>query len=460
MIASSRLKILSLTTVYPNPHEPGHGVFVRARLQAIGALADVKVVAPLALLDYSNPHGKVFGRRRFAMWQRDQNPEVVYPRWVFPPFGTPINVLCLLFRLLPTLRRIRREFAFDVIDAHFGYPEGVAACLLAAVFRCPFTVTLRGSEAVPHADYRLRRLCMQWTFRRAARIFAVSPELRNFAISLGADPSRTKTVPNGIDRRIFYPRESLANRLKHGLDPDAHVIVSAGELVETKGHHSVIRAVKSLQDHGVRVQLVFAGKAGRGGADYEPALRRLAGELQCDVRFVGWVGPETLAELLSAADLFCLASYSEGWPNVVHEALSCGTPVVATRVGGIPHMICSDQYGFLVPVGDQAALDSAVATAIHKTWDRASISEWGRSRSWDSVAQEVVGEFRRLLARSDMEDEAQSPGGTASLGQTVSKIGDSPDVWHQRTFLLRSAPASGRGHSQPNVLDDASSGSG
>jgi glycosyltransferase involved in cell wall biosynthesis len=100
---------------------------------------------------------------------------------------------------------------------------------------------------------------------------------------------------------------------------------------------------------------------------------------------------------MSAANLVCLASTREGWPNVVNEALACGSPVVAMDVGGVPDMITSDRYGFIVPVDNQGALENALARALACNWDRRAIAEWGMSRSWEQVAVEVLNVLREAV---------------------------------------------------------------
>jgi glycosyltransferase involved in cell wall biosynthesis len=258
------MKILSLSLVYPNPEEPGLGLFVRARLQALARLAEMKVVAPVAVLDYSNPKQKWFGDRHVPVSRTDEQIEVLHPRWLYPPGGTPWNVLCLVFRLLPTLLLLRRRFRFDLIDAHFGYPEGVVAALLSKILRCPFMVTLRGSEMM-FAQYRYRRWCLRWALRQAAAVVTVSEQLRKFAIRMGADPARTRTIPNGIDAQVFYPRDRERCRAHLGIGADTRVIVSAGELIEAKGHHLVIQAARDLVRGGTDVMVLVAGGVARGG---------------------------------------------------------------------------------------------------------------------------------------------------------------------------------------------------
>jgi glycosyltransferase involved in cell wall biosynthesis len=392
------MKILSLSSVFPNPGEPGLGLFVRSRLQHVAARVETKVIAPIPLVDYSNPHGRLFTPRLGELSRHDGPIEVFHPRWFFPPQGTPFNVACQYARLLPLVHHIRKAFPFDLIDAHFGYPEGATASLLADTFHVPYTITLRGSETV-FAEYRYRRKALQWAMRRASHVIAVSDDLRNFAIREGVSPERASTIPNGIDTAIFRPREAQDVRLRRSLPLDRRLIVSAGELIEAKGHHLVIRAVKTLLDRGLKVELLIVGSTARGGPRYENDLRRLVSELGIgtNVHFIGWVNRDGLAELLSAADLFCLASFTEGWPNVVNEALASGTPVVASRVGGVPAMLSSERYGFMVPPKDLDALTEALHHGLDTRWDRAAIAARGQSRTWSDVAREVIDIQRNVI---------------------------------------------------------------
>jgi teichuronic acid biosynthesis glycosyltransferase TuaC len=404
------MKILSLSSVYPNPSEPGLGLFVRSRLEQMAARADVKVIAPIPLLDYSNPKGTLLRHRTFPLKRQDGAIEVYHPRWLFPPKGTPANVLCEFFRMAPLVCAIRRTFPFDMIDAHFGYPEGAAAAHLAALVRVPFTITLRGSETV-FAASPARRLVLRWAMRRAAHVITVSNDLRDFAIREGVAPNRATTVPNGIDSDIFHLRDAGAARHRQRLPPGRRLIVSAGELIEAKGHHLLIQAAKTLLRRGIDLEVLVAGGTARGGQPYEHQLQSLIADLGLEdrVRLIGWVDRETMADLLSAADLFCLASFTEGWPNVVNEALACGTPVVASAVGGVPAMLPGDTYGITVPPASLSLLVEALDRGLGSTWDRAAISSWGRSRTWSNVAAEVIRIHQSLIPSKEPRAFAGEP---------------------------------------------------
>ncbi|MBZ5595211.1 MAG: glycosyltransferase [Acidobacteriia bacterium] len=395
---SRRLKILSLSTEYPNPVEPGKGLFVHARLQSIATGADLTVIAPVAVLDYANPEGRLLASFTIPKSRTDHGIRVFHVRWLYPPLGGWLNAFFLYLRLLLPVARLRLNHAVDLIDAHFTHPEGIAAALLGRTLDIPVMITMRGSE-LRYQRHRLKRVWMAWALRRAERVITVSDGLRALAVALGADPSAVKTVPNGINNDIFFRRDHEACRRIHDIPKDALVVLSAGDLARLKGHHRVVEALRSLVDEGLPAYLLIAGGVGRSG-QYAATLRMRVTELGLEdkVRFVGMASQNTLAELMSAAGVFCLASASEGWPNVVNEALACGTPVVATDVGAVRQMLPSGQFGTVVPVDDTPSLRAALREALTRAWDHAAISNWGRSRSWDQVAKEVLEEAAQAAA--------------------------------------------------------------
>lgn len=389
------MKVLSVSTVYPNEREPGLGTFVQSRLSELARLADLKVIAPIPIIDYSKPLSKWIYRHP----PTGRGETALYPRWLYPPGGTPLNVLCLSARLAPPIAALRKAFPFQLIDAHFGYPEGVTAALLSTWFQVPFVVTLRGSE--PQFSRSVaRRATIAWALRRAAAVLTVSNELARYAKTLGIPEQRIHTIPNGVDTQTFGPRDRKTSRDRFGIDPETKLIVSAGELIEAKGHHLAIRAVADLISRGRRAALLIAGGVARGGRPFDAALRSMITELgvESSVKLLGAVNRSEMAELLSAADVFTLPSYGEGCPNVVCEALACGTPVVGSAVGAVPDIV-SSQFGIVVPPRDEKALTSALERAIVVEWDRRAIAKAGRSRTWSTVAQEIMSVFERVIMK-------------------------------------------------------------
>jgi len=403
------MKVLSLSITFPNPVSPQRGIFVRSRLARLANIAEVKVISGVQFVNYWRLRaGQKASSRDIPARRVDEGLEVFHPRWLAIPFGGGLNGIALYAQMLGPARKLRRRFPFDLIDAHFAFPDGIAAWMLAGSLGVPYVVTLRGNETF-HARYRVRRMLLQRAMQNAARVICVADNLRKFAISLGVDPARAVTIPNGVDTEMFYPRDRAASRRKHGIAGDERIVLSVGALIERKGHHRVMRALHELRMQNIDASLLIAGGPGPEGA-YEGPLRQLLTELgmQDRVRFLGQVAPEMLPELMSAADVLCLATTREGWPNVVHEALACGTPVVATDVGGIPDMIPSEEHGIVAPVNDAAALQDALRKALSKSWDHDAISARARARSWDQVAIEVLTEMQQVLAETTRGHHARA----------------------------------------------------
>jgi teichuronic acid biosynthesis glycosyltransferase TuaC len=380
-------RVLTLSTVFPNPAEESLGPFIRNRLRSVAKSLDVQVVAPVALIDYAN---RALMKPGIPACREDGPLRVHHPRWLYVPGGGCASPLCLTARLIPFLARLRGQYKFDVIDSHFAYPDGITAAMLAPVFRRPFTVTLRGNETM-HAESPVKGKWIRWALRRANAIITVSESLRLFAISMGVDPARVRTIPNGVDSDVFHPLPCIEARIRLAIPADRPVIVSAGALIERKGHHRVIRALSELSRTGSNAELWIVGGPGREG-QFERYLHNEVQErgLESRVHFTGNVKPARMAQFMSAADVVCLASSREGWPNVVHEAQACGTPVVATAVGGAQEMIPGPEYGFVVPANDQDSLTGALRKAVETSWDRALIAAHGQARSWEQVGVETA----------------------------------------------------------------------
>ncbi|MBI4892553.1 MAG: glycosyltransferase [Acidobacteria bacterium] len=391
--------MLSLSGVFPRAGDERLGLFVKSRLAALSRRVPVRVVCPVPWIDLSR--GRIELPALDAKSPGDQSGlEVDYPVWFYPPGWGTWNGLFMARALQGRLARCRRSFDFQLIDAHFGHPEGIAADRLARHFRVPFTVTLRGNETM-HASHPKIRLLMAESLQRAAAVICVSSPLRDFALSLGVDAERAHVVPNGIDAAVFrpHPREETRQQLR--MDPDSLHVLSAGYLIARKGHHRVVNALAEVRRQGVPAQLWIVGGPGREGDCQEEirnAVERLG--LAPFVHLTGSVGPAELARYMAASDVFCLASEREGWPNVVNEALACGTPAVAFDVGGVPQMLPGDQYGIVVPPANDAALTAALCTALRRGWDRAAIARWGAGRSWEAVAAQVADLFRTIVGES------------------------------------------------------------
>ena len=405
--------LVVFTIVFPNSGQPGAGLFVRERMFRIGKHLPLTVVAPVPwfplqhLIRRWRPHFRPPAPRA----EMQSGFEVLHPRF----FSVPGLFKCLdgwslALCTLPVMLRLKRQGRLDLIDSHFAYPDGYAATLIGGWLKVPVTVTLRGTE-VPISRTRIRRRMMIAGLKRAARIFSVADALKRHAVDMGVAANNIRVVGNGVDTQKFQPMDKLEARRELGIPSDAQVLISVGGLVERKGMHRVIECLPLLKKRYPRIQYLIVGGAGAEG-DWGARLRKMVADLGLGdvVRFLGPIAPEKLKIPLSAADIFVLATRNEGWANVFLEAMACGLPVVTTLVGGNAEVVCSAEYGRLVPFGASGELATGIADALATDWDRARIVEYARGNSWDSRVAVLEREFVHL-ARAHGDSGAGAPVG-------------------------------------------------
>jgi glycosyltransferase involved in cell wall biosynthesis len=377
------LRVLVLSTVFPGPAQPVHGRFVYERIRHAATRCDVRVVAPIPW----------FVRQRERTTAAELT--VDYPRFFYAPGVLKwLDGVWLFLSVLTCVRRIRRTFDFDVIDAHFAFPEGMAAVLLGRWFSRPVVVTLRGAE-ITLVTFRWRRAMIRWTLRRVDRVIAVSHQLAELAKDFGAAPDRVEVIENGVDAVRFSPGDQGAARRGLGLDDGGRWIVTVGRLVPGKGFHVLVRAVRRLLADFPDLRLAIVGGDGAGSGGYPQRLRSLCRELGISERVLmaGARPAEEIPAWLNAADVFVLSSEREGSPNVVWEALACGRPVVATRVGQVDRMVPPFAGVLVTDVHDPEALRCGLDQVMRRTWDSAAIRAHAMAHTWDRVAVRVVDQW-------------------------------------------------------------------
>jgi glycosyltransferase involved in cell wall biosynthesis len=301
-----------------------------------------------------------------------------------------------------TLRKLRRRFHFDVIDAHFGYPEGYAAVKLGKWLKCPVVITLRGTE-IRHSETWGIRSHLKLALLEAQRIFSVSESLRQHAFSIGIGPPRKiLVVGNGVDSEKFCPMDKAECRQALSIRHDAKVLITVGALVERKGYHRVIEQLPELRKRHPDLHYIAVGGSSPEG-DWSKRLKRQVADagLKDAVSFLGRLPHEEITKALSAADLFVLATRNEGWANVILEAMACGLPVIATDVGGNAEVISQDNLGAIVPFDDPEALRDTLDEALSRTWDNDKIRAYACSNSWDKRVATLVPELQDVANGAD-----------------------------------------------------------
>jgi teichuronic acid biosynthesis glycosyltransferase TuaC len=409
--SGSTMKILTFTTLFPNSEQQDHGIFVENRLRHLLASHQVvaEIIAPVPWFPFAS---RVFGRfaRVGRVPRREQRHglSVRHPRYVsIPKIGMHLAPLLLYLGARRAAKQLLAEgHEFDLIDAHYFYPDGVAAVLLGNELGKPVVITARGTDINLIADFPLPRRMILWTARRAAAVVTVCEALRTRLIELGANGTEIRTLRNGVDLVRFRPCERDDARRRYGVDGTAPVLLSIGHLIERKGHHLVIEALARLPS----ARLLIAGDGPE-----RPALERLATRLGVAgrMRFLGRLAHDALATLYSAADVLVLASSREGWANVLLEAMACGTPVVASKVWGTPEVVADPVAGLLVERRTADAFAAAIARLLAAAPPRPATRLYAERFSWDATTEGQLVLFRDILMRKEFRHELAERRSTA-----------------------------------------------
>lgn len=387
------LRILLFSTLFPSSARPGHGIFVETRLRHLIASGEVeaRVVAPVPWFPFTHPH---FGDwAKIAKTPRSENwngIEVFHPRYVLPPkIGMSLAPFLLAAFSLPTIRRLRCEFDFDLVDAHYYYPDGVAAALVARLMGKPLVVTARGTDLNLIPQYAIPRHLIRWTAAQADASVGVCQALMDSLRELGADPGKLNVLRNGVDLERFRPVDPAKARASLGLG-DGPWLVSVGWLVERKGHDIAIKAMPYLPD----AKLAIIGEG-----ELKGELEALAARLGVAerVRFVGAVRQSELREWYSAAHALVLCSSREGWANVLLESMACGSPVVATSIWGTPEVVQNSTAGRLMGVRTPEAMAQAVNDLFASYPDRRAVRAYAEGFDWDDTTQGQLRLFNKIL---------------------------------------------------------------
>jgi len=386
------LEILTFTTLYPSQIRPQHGIFVETRLRKLtesGAVG-ARVVAPCPWFPFASPR---FGH--YSLFARQPREEiryglhVDYPRYPqLPKIGMSAAPLALFASVLPVLRRqLRGGRDFDLIDAHYFYPDGVAAVLLGRALGRPVVVTARGSDLNLIAEYAIPQGWIRWSARHADGLVAVSRGLKQRLANLGIAEERVHVLRNGVDPALFRPTDRDAARQALGLTRPT--LLAVGNLVRLKSHRMMVEALVGLP----AVDLVIVGEGPE-----RAAIEALARERQVAdrVRLLGHVPQDRLPDIYSAADLLLLVSTHEGWPNVLLESMACGTPVIASDVDAIADIVAVPEAGRILRGPTPERLAATAREFLGALPARAATRAYAEGFDWQSTTEGQITLFHEI----------------------------------------------------------------
>ena len=390
------LRVLTVSSLYPNAAMPNHGVFVENRLRRIVATGRVeaRVVAPIPWfgVDLGTPGPVPRAEERHGL-------AVTHPRYLHLPKVGMTRQPQAMYRALARHVRglLRAGHRFDLVDAHYFYPDGVAAVRLGRELGLPVVVTARGTDLNLIPRFRAPRRMIVEAAHAAAGLVTVCAALEDVLVELGVPGERVRVLRNGVDLDLFRPPADRA-AARRALGLDGPTLLSVGQLTERKGHHLVVDALAALP----AARLLIAGEGPERAA---LARRARALGVAERVRFLGAVPHAELAGVYGAADVLVLASSREGWANVLLEAMACGTPVVATDIWGTPEVVADPAAGRLVAERTPSALATAIAALLAAPPERAATRRYAEHFSWEAT---VAGQLALFTAVAERVSERRT----------------------------------------------------
>ncbi len=389
------IKILLFSSLFPNSQQPSHGIFVENRLRKLlsSGEVEVKIVAPVPWFPFKSEIFGIYGKyARVPFTEERYGNSIMHPRYmVIPKIGMNWTPHALVKSALPIIKNIIQDgYDFDLIDAHYFYPDGVAASMIGEELGKPVVITARGSDINLLPQFERPRKMIKSSAERASAMITVSKALKDTLCSLDVDGEKITVLRNGVDLEFFTPATSK-NKLKDELGLSGTIILSVGNLVELKGHHLIIDALKHVSD--VKLYII-------GGGNMRQSLEQqvLQNGLQDRVVFTGVIDQEKLRKYYQVADALVLASSREGWANVLLESMACGTPVVASNVGGTPEVVSSCEAGVIMESRDVKGVVSGISKLLNNYPSSSETRGYAENFSWDYTTNGQLKLFKALIA--------------------------------------------------------------
>lgn len=351
------LRVLTLSTLFPDASRPNFGIFVERQTRELAGRpgVDLTVIAPIGVPPRPFSFmGRYKALSALPLEEQWRGLTVHRPRFpILPAIGARFHPARIAHTVLPLVRRLHGKQPFDVIDASFFYPDGPAAMRIAQALDIPFSIKARGADIHLWSKKPGCAPQIAAAARTASGLLAVSAAMRDDMIALGMEGGKIRVHYTGVDLDRFTPAQDRV-AAKHAIGLSGPVVISVGALIPRKGQALLIQALPALPD----ATLLLAGAGPELSACQ--ALANTLGVVD-RVRFLGSVPHAELPALLAAADVMALPSASEGLANAWVEALACGTPVVISDAGGARELIDRPEAGCII-----AREPDAIAEAIRK----------------------------------------------------------------------------------------------
>jgi teichuronic acid biosynthesis glycosyltransferase TuaC len=378
--------LLILTPSYPNEDESFIAeTFVKYQVAELKQyFKKVIVIAPVL--------------RSFGYLKKDKlckdytydNVEIYFPRSIYVPIVWLSRIL--IDNRLQAVERCIEEhhLHFDLIHAHFTWPSGYIGVRLKEKYGKPVITTIHENGDWFDQEVGMNHPLINTAWSGADALIRVN---QKDVPVLKRHNEQVYSIPNGFST-AFHPIDTAVARERLGLSRDTKIIFTLGGLIQRKGFNYLIDAMEQIYNQRDDV-LCFIGGAGPERGSLQGQIDRL--HLGEKVKLLGSLPGDQLTLWMNACNFFVLPSLNEGNPTVMFEALGCGKPFVGTKVGGVPEVIASDDYGLLVEPADPEDLAEKILVALDREWDREAILEYAQRYTWKNIAKEIMGVYAQIL---------------------------------------------------------------
>ena len=352
------MRLLFFSNVFPHPLSPGKGTFNGSLVRALAKNHIVHVVCPISWIERARRWGVKFSKQPILV---EPGVTASYPTFWYPP--KILRTYYDLFLERSVGQRVERDlkaFRPDAVLSYWAHPDAAVAVRIARRLEIPAVTMVGGSDVLLLGRKGKRRDVILKTLHDSDAVISVSADIAGKLKQDGVPSDKVYVVRRGVEGSVFHPGDRPTARRKLGLSESANILVGVGRLVPVKDWPTLIEACALLKQRGIDFYCYLLGD----GPQFD-LLQRQIRQLKLDdhVKLQGGQPQSALADWYQAADVVVLPSLSEGIPNVLLEAMACGTPFVASNVGGIPE-IADPLVHSLVPPGEPSGFANAIGERL------------------------------------------------------------------------------------------------
>ena len=370
-------RVLVISHLYPgNPQSknPLSGIYVYDQISAISKRVEVDVLIPLSIVPRLKELKQYKGKLSRTITDRIKySPENAGSVKYFSISNKHFDAFFIFISILLT-----KNQDYDIIHCHTMFPDGLAGMMLSNLTRKPFVVTIHGSEMMFIDEHPIDRALSYFILRRAKRVISVSELMKKKILEITKNKSNAVVIRNGI--KEMFPLAQKEN-----------VILFAGKLIPVKDPEMLIDSFSIFVKKHDDYKLIIAGD-GELRSRMESKIKEL--KLESKVHLKGFVGRREIMDLFSKASVLAITSLSEGFPTVIYESFSSGTPIVSFDAGGVKEAVTDDENGYIVKERSADSFAYYLDRAVSKDWDREKIREQAKLFLWENLSENIIQTYK------------------------------------------------------------------